>query len=217
MKISIFTPHHLAEIDTMLSQKYITLAIAIFLTAVMPARADFFLKIIQKGDIILGNPAGDITVVEFYDYNCGHCKQAIYDLATLIKNDPNLRIVLKNYPILGPASQEAAIVGSVIKNIAPSAAWLFHVKLMTSSFPADKNSAIQTAIKLGIDKNQLTKALSEPGTSASVEFNKKLAKRLGIFGTPGFIIDKEVIKTSISKAQIKQKINSVRTCGKTVC
>ena len=66
--------------------------------------------------LVVGNPSGDVTLVEFFDYNCGYCKKALSDVRTLAKSDPKLRIVLKDFPVLGPDSVEASRVGLAVKN-----------------------------------------------------------------------------------------------------
>ncbi|MBR7518288.1 thioredoxin domain-containing protein, partial [Mycobacterium tuberculosis] len=77
-------------------------------------------------DAVFGNPKGDVTVVEFFDYNCGYCKRALPDMDALLKSDPKLRFVMKEFPILGPDSTKAHIVAKAFKALMPEKYLEFH-------------------------------------------------------------------------------------------
>jgi protein-disulfide isomerase len=82
---------------------------------------------------VVGNPSGDVTLVEFFDYNCGYCKKALADVQTLIKSDPKLRVVLKDFPVLGPDSVEASRVALAVKNqLQGQKLFDYHEKVMES-------------------------------------------------------------------------------------
>ena len=84
----------------------------------------------------VGNPKGDATLVEFFDYNCHYCKGALPDMAKLMQADPNLKLVLKDFPVLGPGSVEAAKVASAVRNqLHGDKFWQFHVKLLGTPWP----------------------------------------------------------------------------------
>ena len=200
--------------------KFLRIFILSTLVTLIPigAQAAHFLdKIITKGDIILGNPAGNVTIIEFYDYNCSYCRQAIYDLATIVKQDNNVRVVLKDWPIFGQDSDEAAVFSTIIKKIKPSVSWPYHVKMMTGGFRANKENAINTALSLGVDKEDLMKEYSGPDRSTFVDLNKRIASGLHLVGTPSFIIDTEVIRKDITRQEMLDKIANVRECGTTTC
>jgi protein-disulfide isomerase len=107
--------------------------------------------------VTLGNPNGDVTLVEFFDYNCGFCKRALSDMLTLLKQDPNLKVVLKELPILGPGSTEAARVAVAVRMQDPDGQkyLAFHQGLLGEPGPASKEKAHAAAQKLGLDMAQL--------------------------------------------------------------
>jgi protein-disulfide isomerase len=124
---------------------------------------------------VIGNPQGDVTLVEFFDYNCGYCKRALADLIDLTKADPKLRIVLKEFPVLGPGSIEAAQVAAAVKLQAKGAKYFeFHQKLLLRRGQADKAAALAIARETG-------KAWCWPRRSASTARPPmSLARRLSL-------------------------------------
>ncbi|MGL4495463.1 MAG: DsbA family protein, partial [Beijerinckiaceae bacterium] len=108
--------------------------------------------------IIVGNPKGDVTLVEFFDYNCGYCKRAVADLQTLVKTDPKLRVVLKDFPILGPESVEASRIAVAVKKALPAEKALdYHVRLMESKGRIGKDRALEVAKEMGLDPARIQK------------------------------------------------------------
>ncbi|WP_316862755.1 DsbA family protein [uncultured Cohaesibacter sp.] len=170
-----------------------------------------------KDQIVLGNPKGDVTLVEFIDYNCGYCKQAFGSMLELIEKDKKLRIVLKEWPILGPQSQEAAIVAVGVTKLAPEKYWDFHKGMMTLRGSANKESALRTAEKLGISREELEKLYNDESLTEPIIDSMRLADLLQLTGTPGYVIGDEVIPGFIPLEAIESKIESVRSCGSTSC
>ena len=113
---------------------------------------------------MLGNPKGDVTLVEFFDYNCAYCKRALSDMLTLIKSDPNLRIVLKEFPVLGEGSTEAAQVAVAVRMQDESGKKYleFHQKLLGGRGQADRARALAAAKDAGVDMTRLEKDMAEP-------------------------------------------------------
>ena len=103
--------------------------------------------------VTLGNPKGNVTFVEFFDYNCGYCKRAMTDMLTLLKDDPNLKVVLKEFPVLGPGSVEAAHVAVAVRmQDKTGKKYLeFHQKLLGGRNPADLARALAVAKEIGMD------------------------------------------------------------------
>ncbi|MCT4496136.1 DsbA family protein [Bosea minatitlanensis] len=168
--------------------------------------------------IIIGNPEGDITLVEFMDYNCGYCKRAMQDVTALSKADPKLKVVLKDFPILGPDSLEASRVAIALKNQIQGPNYFdFHNKLMSVKGRINGAKAIEVAKDFGIDVERLRKDMDAPATKASIEDTVALGDRLGLTGTPAFVIGDEVVFGAVGEAALKQKLESVRRCGKTDC
>lgn len=168
--------------------------------------------------VILGNPQGDVTIVEFMDYNCGFCKRAMEDIRALAKDDSKLRIVLKDFPILGPDSVEASRVAVAAKNQLQGAKYFeFHNKLMGSKGRINGAKALEVAKDAGADIERLRKDMEAPATRAAIEDTVALGDRLGLTGTPAFILGDEVVFGAVGTAVLKQKIESVRKCGKATC
>jgi protein-disulfide isomerase len=167
---------------------------------------------------VVGNPQGDVTMVEFFDYNCGFCKRSLNDTQELLKNDPRLRIVLKDFPVLGADSVEASRVAVAAKNqLKGDKYWAFHVALMSSRGRVNGERAIQVAREQGANVDQLRRDMEAPQTRQIIEETVVLGDRLGLTGTPAFIIADEIVFGAVGVEQIKGRIDNVRKCGKTAC
>jgi len=168
--------------------------------------------------VTIGNHNGDVTFVEFFDYNCGYCKHAMSDMLDLMKSDPKLKVVLKEFPVLGPGSVEAAQVAVAVRMQDPTGKKYldFHQKLLGGRGQADKARALAAAKDAGIDMARLEKDLTSPEVKATLEENFKLAENMGLNGTPSYVIGNQVIVGAIGLDGLTQKINEAR-CGKAAC
>jgi protein-disulfide isomerase len=168
--------------------------------------------------VMLGNKDGDVTFVEFFDYNCGYCKRAMADMLDLMKTDPKLKVVLKEFPVLSPGSVEAAQVAVAVRMQDPSGKKYldFHQKLLGGRGPADKAHALAAAKDAGLDMAKLEKDLASPEVKATIEENFKLAEAMGMNGTPSYVIGKQVVVGAIGLDGLKEKIGLAR-CGKATC
>ncbi|HEX7884099.1 MAG TPA: DsbA family protein [Afipia sp.] len=168
--------------------------------------------------VVVGNRDGDVSFVEFFDYNCGYCKQAMADMLTLMKSDPKLRVVLKEFPVLGPSSVEAAQVGIAVRMQDPTGKKYldFHQKLLSGRGQADKARAIAAAKDAGADMAKLEKDMTSPEISATLNENFKLAEEMGLNGTPSYVIGKDVVVGAVGAAGLAKKISEAR-CGKATC
>src|ERR1700748_1279937 len=128
--------------------------------------------------VMLGNKDGDVTFVEFFDYNCGYCKRAMADMLDLMKSDPKLKVVLKEFPVLSQGSVEAAQVAVAMRMQDPTGKKYldFHQKLLGGRGPADKGRAIAAAKDAGLDTPRIEKELASPEVSATLAENMKLAE-----------------------------------------
>ena len=162
--------------------------------------------------VTLGNPQGDVTLVEFFDYSCGYCKRALGDTLELLKSDPGLKIVLKEFPILGPGSLEAARVAVAVRMQDPTGAKYleFHQRLLQSSGPADKARALAIAQTIGLDVAQLEKDMDSEEVRQSLEESGNLARTLGLNGTPSYVIGDNVMAGAAGLAALKAKIQQAR-------
>lgn len=170
----------------------------------------------DPGQVVLGNPDGDVTLVEFFDYNCGYCRSALPDLATLLAEDPNLRVVLKEFPILSNESIDAARVG-VLVGEADVDYWTFHEALFSSRGKVDKAVALEAAATLGLSKVDLELKMGEDRVAKTIQTSYEIAQALGISGTPTYIIGNEIIPGAIGVDDLRTRIANMRACGETVC
>jgi protein-disulfide isomerase len=169
-------------------------------------------------DVVAGNPSGDITLVEFFDYNCGYCRKALTDLQTLIKTDPKLRVVIKDFPVLGPESLEASQVAIAVRQqLKGEKLFEFHQKLLESKGRVNGARAIQVAKEMGADAAKLQKDMASPEVKAALAENRGLGDRLGLSGTPAFIVGDEVIPGAVGVEPIRKTIADVRQCGHASC
>jgi protein-disulfide isomerase len=168
--------------------------------------------------VVLGNPNGNVTFVEFFDYNCGYCKRAMDDMLTLLKDDPKLKVVLKEFPVLGPGSVEAAQVAVAVRmQDKTGKKYLeFHQKLLGGRGQADKARALAVAKDIGLDMGRLGKDLASPEVKATLQESFKLAEALGLNGTPSYVIGDNVVIGAVGLESLKEKVNTSR-CGKPSC
>jgi protein-disulfide isomerase len=168
--------------------------------------------------VTVGNKDGDVTFVEFFDYNCGYCKRAMSDMLDLMKSDPKLKVVLKEFPVLGPGSVEAAQIAVEVRMQDPSGKKYldFHQKLLNSKGQADKARALAAAKEAGLDMAKLEKDSASPEVRATIEENFKLAEAMGMNGTPSYVIGKQVVIGAVGLESLREKIGVAR-CGKATC
>ena len=162
--------------------------------------------------VTLGDPQGEVTMVEFFDYNCGYCKRALPDLLVLMKTDPKLRIVLKEFPVLGKGSMEAARVGIAVRMQDPSGSnyLKFHQKLLGGSGVAAKASALAAARELGFDMARLEQDMQNAEVEATLKESWDLAKKIGVSGTPSYVIGENVVVGAVGAEVLREKIQSKR-------
>ena len=168
--------------------------------------------------VTLGNPQGDVTFVEFFDYNCGYCKRALGDMTALMGKDPKLKVVLKEFPVLGPGSTEAAKVAVAVRmQDKTGKKYLeFHQKLLTGRGQADRARALAVAKEIGLDVARIEKDMAGDEVKATIEESFKLAEALGLNGTPSYVVGTDVVIGAVGANTLKEKINSAR-CGKATC
>ena len=168
--------------------------------------------------VVLGNKDGDVTFVEFFDYNCGYCKRAMADMLDLMKTDPKLKVVLKEFPVLGQGSVEAAQVAVAVRMQDPGGKKYldFHQKLLGGRGAADKARAMAAAKDAGLDTARIEKDLASPEVRATIEENFKLAEAMGMNGTPSYVIGRQVVIGAVGLDNLREKIGLAR-CGKATC
>jgi protein-disulfide isomerase len=165
--------------------------------------------------VTLGNPQGDVTLVEFFDYNCGYCKRALADTLELLKSDTKLKIVLKEFPILGPGSLEAARVAVAVRmqDSGGDKYLAFHQKLLGARGPVNKDQALAAAQELGLDMPRLATDMASEEVAKTLEESTNLARSLGLNGTPGYVVGDNVVIGAVGIAALNDKINLARHKG----
>jgi protein-disulfide isomerase len=166
----------------------------------------------DPGSPVIGNPNGATTIVEFMDYQCGHCKEMTPVMESLVKQNPGLRIVLKELPIFGETSDFAAKAALAAQKQGKFAA--FHQALMKSSGALSHDSVMQIAKSVGLNTEQLKQDMDDNTYSQQLKDNMQLAQALGLMGTPAFIIGNPNGKNAFvpgatSAENMQQLINQV--------
>jgi protein-disulfide isomerase len=162
--------------------------------------------------VTLGNPQGDVTMVEFFDYNCGYCKRALGDMLQLLKTDPKLKVVLKEFPVLGPGSKEAAevAVAARMQDKSGKKYLEFHQKLLGGRGPADKARALAAAKDAGFDMARLEKDMTSDEVKVTLDENLRVAEAIGLNGTPSYIIGADVVIGAQGYDALKEKVDAAR-------
>lgn len=155
-----------------------------------------------------GNPDGDVTVVEFFDYNCGYCKKAYQDIRALLEEDKNLRVVLQEMPILSASS--ATMAGVALAAHKQGKYFEMHMALMDYRGAQSEEAFLGLAKDIGLDVEKLKVDVSDPATRAAFEKASSVANSLGIRGTPGFIIGDKIFPGYIGLEGLRDAIKEAR-------
>jgi protein-disulfide isomerase len=146
----------------------------------------------QAGDPMVGDPQGDVTLVEFFDYHCGYCRGMAQGLRGLVERTPGLRLVLKEMPVLGADSLLAAKLALAAHELDPGRYQALHLALMQAK-ELDRETVLQVAAEQGYDRDRLEAAMASPAIAARIDANLALAQALGVQGTPSFIIGERIV------------------------
>lgn len=157
--------------------------------------------------IVAGNPKGDVTIIEFFDYRCPYCKKATADLADLLKKDGNIRLVLKEFPILSPESALAA--RAAIASVAQGKYWDFHMALMNAE-ELSEELIFKLAKDTGIDVARLKNDMENPKIAKRLAETDNLARALGINATPTFFVGDEPLTGAQSFKELKDAVAAAR-------
>lgn len=172
----------------------------------LTSRADEIFR--SAASPVIGNAEGDVTLVEFFDYQCGYCKRAQPDLERLLTTDGGLRVVLKEFPILGPASLTAARASLAAQK---QDKYLdFHTRLMGFKGQLTDDVIYTAAEQAGLDVGQLKQDMDDPAVAAELSANMDLAQALGIQGTPAFVVNDRVIPGAVGFDALKREIDKER-------
>ena len=153
---------------------------------------------------VSGNLKGEVTLVEFFDYRCGYCKKAASAVTALQKEDPRVRVVYKDFPILGEPSELAA--KAALASQAQGKHQAFHEALFASHADMTKDEILKIAVGVGLDAKKLEADMTNPEWQTIIEKNRALAEELGISGTPGFIVGTELVPGALDLNGLKELI-----------
>ena len=157
---------------------------------------------------VAGNPIGDVTLVEFFDYHCPYCKAVAEPLAQLLQEDKDVRLVLKEFPILGEDSRLAA--KAALAAVAQGKYWEFHQALLEHRGTFDMDTIKAIAGKVGLDAKRLEADMGSNKLEPMITTNRKLADALDISATPTFVIDGQVVEGAVPLDQLKALIKKAR-------
>lgn len=172
--------------------------------AVLKARAD---EVFRESPVA-GNPDGDVTVVEFFDYNCPYCRKVASVVQQVEAADPRLRFVYKEFPILGPNSVFAAKAALAAHRQGRYAE--FHRALMQGRGAADQPSVLRIAAEIGLDEARLKADMADPAIQSALDRNLELARTLRIAGTPGFVVGDEILRGAADAGALRQLVDKAR-------
>jgi len=157
---------------------------------------------------VLGNPKGDVTIVEFFDYRCPYCKSVSDSVFDAVKTDGKVRLVMKELPVLGPESVMAAHAALAAR--AQKKYEELHKALMHLKGPINEQTVMKTAAEAGLNVEKLKKDMDDPDIDKALTNNVQLARALALTGTPGFIIGDQIVPGQIPPTALKQLIDQAR-------
>lgn len=162
---------------------------------------------------VLGNPQGEVTLVEFFDYNCGYCRRALNDMLALMESNADLRMVMKEFPILSQGSLEAARISIAVNELAPDKYLEFHRDMFARPGEADRQKALTVARGLGLDPAELETAAARPEVDEALAEVRSLAAALGVNGTPSYVVRGETVFGAVGFDRLQEKVVEARKCG----
>ncbi|WP_439814454.1 DsbA family protein [Zavarzinia sp. CC-PAN008] len=157
---------------------------------------------------VAGNPDGDITIVEFFDFRCGYCRSSHPTIQQLLKEDPRIRLVYRDFPILGPESELAS--RAAVASIRQGKYAVFHDALMEAPPQMTLESILAVAAKVGLDVDRLKADMVDPRTEKIINDTAELAAKVGIRATPSFVVGDTLIPGAIELKDLKEVIAHAR-------
>jgi protein-disulfide isomerase len=170
------------------------------------------------GVLWAGSGSPDVTLVEFFDYNCPYCRKAVKDIDVLVERDHDFRLGLVNNAIISPGSAQAAkVMLAILKLAGPKTAYRFHLRLLGSHGPVDGPIALELAAKMGLDRKLIETSGDASPVGDTLREQVGLAASLGFVATPSFMIAGVGILGYPGVKATKGIVSSVRKCEKVVC
>jgi protein-disulfide isomerase len=171
----------------------------------------------SPNQIVIGAKDAPVTIVEFFDYNCGYCQRAMSDMTKIVEAEKDVRFILKEFPVLGEPSLEAHRVTLAFNRLMPQKAAELHLKLLGAEGRKNGEVAMAMALEMGADEAALKAEMEKPEILAAIKEVYAMADGLGINGTPSYIVGDEVVFGAVGLDQLNTRVANMRQCGKTVC
>ena len=159
---------------------------------------------------VSGNAGGDVTVVEYFDYRCGFCKQALPVMKALLEEDANVRVVWKEFPILGPISVFAARAAMAADR--QGRYYPFHLALMKEP-KLTEGKVLELAAEAGLDSERLRQDMEDPAIQVYLDETRELAQKIGITGTPAFLVGGKLVPGAVDAARMNELVAAARADG----
>jgi protein-disulfide isomerase len=170
------------------------------------------------GVVVAVNPNGKITLVEFYDLNCPYCRVASTDIADMVDLDPQVRLVLVPFPVLGIASIEASRIELAVAKLGtPTQFYAFHRKVYVQRGTTDGNRAFDIARGLGLDAKKLIAVGNSDEVTEQMKNHVRLGDDLGLAATPSFIIGGVAVLGYPGRYRLQAIVDAMNNCGKVLC
>jgi len=162
---------------------------------------------------VAGNPKGDVTVVEFFDYRCGYCKKVHPSIMKSIETDKNVRYVFKEFPILGPESVVASKAALAVSRVSPTKYYAYHNIVMGARGSLTKTALLKMAADVGVNPDTVEKEMASPEIENIIKKNYALAQSLNISGTPAFVIGDQLVPGAMDYGTLERMIAEIRAKG----
>ena len=168
----------------------------------------------SAADWVGGNPEGDVTIVEFIDYRCGYCRRAHPEVTELIESDGNIRLIVKEFPILGdPSVVSSRFAVAVLQTGGPEAYKIVHNALIALRGEPDEATLRDLAVEAGVDADDIFVQMESPEVGAVIAENHALARRLQINGTPSFVLGDQLLRGYLPLEAMRDLVEDVRADG----
>jgi protein-disulfide isomerase len=158
-----------------------------------------------------GNPNGDVVVVEFFDYRCGFCKRVLPSIRKVLEEDPGVKYVFKEFPVLGEESKTASKAALAVWLLNRDQYVPYHVKLMTARGSLTQDKVLDLAAEVGADRDAVKKKMGQPEIQAMLDKNLQLAQSINVRGTPAFIIGGQFVPGAIDLQTLQSLIAGARS------
>ncbi|WP_410218939.1 DsbA family protein [Paracoccus sp. (in: a-proteobacteria)] len=161
---------------------------------------------------VLGNPQGNITLTEFFDYNCGFCRQMLPIVQQLVTSDPELRVVYREWPVFGPGSDFAARAS--LASLPTGRYWRFHAGLLGMRARAEEATVMRVARQVGLDEAELRQGMQSDAVERHISSSHLLAEHMALMGTPTFICGDEAVFGALTLEEMQALVaRGRRTMG----